>query len=221
MKVKSIPKNIDECIQQQILLSKKVVTKDCFEKIDTVGGIDVHYFGDNVVVGYTIFSYSEIRLIYSTVDILHKKYNFDYRPEFLCFSEGVYIIEFLSQHKQTPDVLILDGHGVAHPRKLGVASYVGVVLDIPTIGCAKSLLYGKYSRKNIKLSKGSFAEVKDENGDVIGIALRTKDNVKEIIISVGHKISLFTAKDIVLRLSVYRIPEPLRVAHILAKNFYK
>ncbi len=217
MKVK-IPENLVEAKRLQLELSKKVITKDVVKKINYVGGIDVHFKDQNVVLGYVVLLYPYGDIVGEKIKVFSIKYNFPYIPEFLCFSEGPYIIEFLDKLDK-PDVLILDGHGVAHPRRMGLASYVGVILDLPTIGCAKKLLYGKYLSK-LGTKRGSFTNIiDDETKEVIGYALRTKDNVKEVIISIGHKVSLNTAKDIVLNLSKYRIPQPIRLAHSIAKNY--
>lgn len=204
-------------IKQQLKLSKKVVEFDDFKNLEFIAGIDAHYFENKVKVGYAVFSYSEQKLIETKTYIFNKPPNIQYKPEFFCFYEGPYIVEFLKGIKK-PNLLIINGHGVAHPRKMGLASYVGVVCEIPTIGCANKILYGKYNKTLLNNTAGSFVEVKDENDKVIGYALRTKDNLKELIISIGNKISLDTAKKVVLKFCKFRIPEPLRLAHILARS---
>ncbi len=215
----NIPKNLDEAISLQKEFAKKVVVKDVIKKITYVSGIDVHYRDEKIILGYVVLLYSSGEVVDKKIKVFTHKVSFPYIPEFLCFSEGPYIIKFISALNWLPDVFILDGHGIAHPRQLGLASYVGVMLDIPTIGCAKKILYGKYTGK-LGTKKGSYVDIIDENtNEVIGCALRTKDNVKEVIVSVGHKVSLDTAKNIVLTLSKYRIPQPIRLAHSLAKNY--
>ncbi len=207
----------DSLIKKQIELSKKIIEFDCFEKLEYVAGVDVHYFKDKIVVGYALVSYYDNQLVETRTEIFDKLKDLEYKSGFFCFYEGPYIVRFLKKIKK-PDVLLIDGHGVAHPRKMGLASYVGVVCDIPTIGCAKNLLYGNYEGPLVDPVRGSFVKV--TNGKkVIAYALRTKDNVKEIIISVGHRISLETAKEVVLKLCKLRIPQPLRIAHLLAKSF--
>ncbi|MCS7152205.1 MAG: endonuclease V [Endomicrobia bacterium] len=214
-----IPQSISEACKIQVELSKKVIEEDRFEKLEIVSAADLHYGSDKVFLGYVEMKYPEMVLVKKFMNILKPRDVWEYKSEFLCFSEGVYIVNFISNLKQKPDVLILDGHGIAHPRKMGLASYVGVICDIATIGCAKKLLYGNYDRERLKPYRGSFTEIKDKRGKVIAVALRTKDNTKEVFVSAGHKISLNTAKEVVLKLSKYRIPEPLRLAHIIAKNF--
>jgi deoxyribonuclease V len=213
-----IPKNLSEAIELQKQISKKVVVKDIIKKIDYVGGVDVHYRDKEVILGYVVVSYPKGEIVEQKLKVFSYKFTFPYIPEFLCFLEGPYIIEFLEELNQKPDVLILDGHGIAHPRRCGLASYIGVIAEVATIGCAKKILYGKYSSE-LGLKRGSYVNIIDEiTTETIGYALRTKDNVKEIFVSVGHKISLDTAKNVVLTLSKYRIPQPLRLAHSIAKN---
>jgi len=213
-----LPKNLSEAIELQKQISKKVVVKDIIKKINYVGGIDVHYKDNEVILGYVVVSYPKGEVVEQKLKVFSYKFTFPYIPEFLCFLEGPYIIEFLKGLDQRPDILILDGHGIAHPRRCGLASYVGVVSDIATIGCAKKILYGKYPSE-LGLKRGSYVDIIDEiTTETIGYALRTKDNVKEVIVSVGHKISLDTAKNVVLTLSKYRILQPLRLAHSIAKN---
>jgi deoxyribonuclease V len=214
-----LPKNLSDAIKLQKQISKKVVVKDIIKKINYVCGIDVHYKDNEVILGYIVVSYPKGEVVEQKLKIFPYRFTFPYIPEFLCFLEGPYIIEFLKKLNQRPDILILDGHGIAHPRQCGLASYVGVVGDIATIGCAKKILYGKYSSE-LGLKRGSYVNIIDEiTTETIGYALRTKDNVKEIIVSVGHKISLDTAKNVVLTLSKYRIPQPLRLAHSIAKIY--
>ncbi len=205
-------------IEQQLKLSKKIIEFDDFKKLEFIAGIDVHYFDNGVIIGYAVFSYSQQRLIETKKCFLNKLPSIQqYKPEFFCFYEGPYIIEFLKNIK-IPDILIINGHGVAHPRRMGLASYVGVVYNIATIGCANKLLYGSYDRNLLAKTAGSFVEIKDKENKVIGYALRTKQDQKEIIISSGTKVALKTAKDVVLKFCKFRIPEPLRLAHILAKS---
>ncbi len=213
-----LPATVEEAIKIQKQLAKKVVTIDKLEKLSVVAGVDVHYNDEKVILGYAVVNYPEAKLANKIVKKYKKISTWDYKPEFLCFLEGVYIVQFIKDLETKPDILILDGHGIAHPRKMGLASYVGVVCDIPTIGCAKNILYGSYDRNKLARFRGSCVEIKNEFNETIGYALRTKDNVKEIFVSPGHKVSLNTAKEIVLTLSKYRTPEPLRIAHQVAKR---
>ena len=114
----------------------------------------------------------------------------------------------------TPDLILVDGQGIAHPRRMGLASHLGLFLDTPTIGCAKSLLCGSHEMPGDE--PGSYAEVVDR-GEIIGVALRTKLGVKPVYVSIGHKIDLQTAIHWVLECCRgYRLPEPTRLAHLAA-----
>jgi deoxyribonuclease V len=213
-----LPKNLSDAIELQKQISKKVVVKDIIKKINYVGGVDVHYKDKEVILGYVVVSYPKGEIVEQKLKNFPYKFALSYISEFLCFLEGPYIIEFLEELSQKPDILILDGHGIAHPRRCGLASYVGVLAEVATIGCAKKILYGKYSSE-LGLKRGSYVDIIDEiTTETIDCALRTKDNVKEVIVSVGHKVSLDTAKNVVITLSKYRIPQPLRLAHSIAKN---
>lgn len=216
-----LPQNLSQAVEIQNQLAKKVIAEDRFQFVIHIGGIDVHYVYDSIILGYVVMKYPQLSLEHKTAKVFERIPMYEYRPEFLCFSEGIYIVKFLKELKTKPDILILDGHGIAHPRKMGLASYVGVVCDLPTIGCAKNILYGSYDRNKLAKFRSSYVEIKNEFNETIGFALRTKDNVREIFVSVGHKVSLNTAKEIVLKISKYRIPEPLRIAHHIAKFYQK
>ncbi len=114
----------------------------------------------------------------------------------------------------TPDLILVDGQGIAHPRRLGLASHLGLFLDIPTVGCAKSLLCGRHEEPGF--DAGSYTEVVDR-GETIGAALRTRSGVKPVYVSIGHKVDLEIAIDWVLQCCRgYRLPEPTRLAHLAA-----
>jgi deoxyribonuclease V len=139
-----------------------------------------------------------------------RKLTFPYVPGLLSFREAPAVLAVLRKLRRAPDCLMLDGHGYAHPRRFGIASHVGVICRRPTIGCAKSRLTGFHDE--LDLTRGSRASLTD--GVVtIGTVLRTRDGVKPVFVSVGHKIDLETAGQIVLDCSIrYRLPEPTRLA---------
>jgi deoxyribonuclease V len=123
------------------------------------------------------------------------------------------LIKAWEKIKIVPDVVMIDGQGIAHPRRFGIASHFGVLVDRPTIGCAKSLLVGVYEEP--KDEAGSFSYLYD-SGEIIGVALRTRDNVQPVFVSVGHKITLDESIEIVMKtVRGYRIPEPTRQAHLI------
>ncbi|MEO0114801.1 MAG: endonuclease V [candidate division WOR-3 bacterium] len=130
-------------------------------------------------------------------------------------SEEPAIVAAFNKLKHKPDIILLDGQGIAHPRRAGLACAIGTTLNIPTIGCAKTRLIGDYTEPG--RSKGSFSNLFD-NDEVIGYVLRTKTDTKPLFVSPGHLVSLETSKKIVLACCTkYRIPEPLRYAHTLSK----
>jgi len=139
-----------------------------------------------------------------------------YVPGLLSFREAPAILGALSRLNSLPDVLLVDGHGLAHPRRFGLACHLGVLLDMPTIGCAKSILIGEVGPLNG--SAGSITILRIE-GEELGLAIRTRPGVKPVYVSVGHRADLDSATRILLAsCRGYRIPEPIRYAHRLASQ---
>jgi deoxyribonuclease V len=138
-----------------------------------------------------------------------------YIPGLLSFREAPVILRAMERLRQAPDLLIVDGQGIAHPRRLGIASHLGLVTDLPAIGCAKSILRGRHAPLPDEV--GARAALID-GGEVIGIALCTRLHANPIIISVGHRVSLETAVREVeaCHRGTYRLPEPTRLAHLHA-----
>lgn len=206
--------SIKEARILQEKLSKKIVLKSRlhFYEIKSIAGIDVS-FNNLAKATIVIMSFPELKVIeYTSVT---GKVNFPYVPEFLSFREGPIIISALEKIKNIPDVFLFDGQGIAHPRKFGIASHIGLIFDIATIGVAKSVLCGKYQEPGFK--RGSKSPLVSHDEEIIGYVLRTKDNTKPVFVSCGHRIDLDLATDIVLASSKFRIPEPIRKAHILSK----
>lgn len=136
-----------------------------------------------------------------------------YRPGYLSFREGACLVKAYQKLERKPSVIIFDGQGIAHPAKLGLASHLGIILDVPSIGCAKSYLVGEYSPPGPE--RGSWSKL-IYKGEEVGIVLRTRDKVKPVFVSPGYKIGFKEARTIILNCTPrYRIPEPLRQAHIL------
>ena len=137
--------------------------------------------------------------------------DFPYVPGLLSFREAPPLLQAFEQLKHRPDAVILDGHGLAHPRRFGLACHVGLLLDIPTLGCAKSCLVGTYADPAAR--SGSRTQLLDR-GEVVGAVLRTRDDVKPVFVSPGHKLDLEGAVTTVLSCRTkYRLPEPTRLAH--------
>jgi len=159
-----------------------------------------------------VLKYPELRLVETRV--VNGKLDFPYIPGLLSFRESPLTLAACERLAITPDLILVDGQGIAHPRRMGLASHLGLFLDTPTVGCAKSLLCGRHEVPGDK--PGSYAEVVDE-GEIIGVALRTKLGAKPVYVSIGHKVDLETAIYWVLECCRgYRIPEPSRLAHLAA-----
>jgi len=141
---------------------------------------------------------------------------FPYVPGFLSFREIPPLLEAFAQLATRPDVLLCDAHGRAHPRRFGLACHLGVLLDLPSVGCAKSRLVGTHREPGRR--RGAHVQLRDA-GEVIGEVLRTREGVKPVYVSVGHHVSLETCRRLVLTLAPrYRLPEPTRAAHALANR---
>jgi deoxyribonuclease V len=141
---------------------------------------------------------------------------FPFVPGLFFFREGPVITKALSRLKFVPDVFIFDGHGIDHPRRIGMASHMGVMLDMPTIGCAKKLLIGKLDPLGNEVSDTAAIYLGNEE---VGKAVRSRENVKPLYVSPGHKIDVETSvKTVIDLLRGYRLPEPLRLAHIMVNK---
>ncbi|MDO8734168.1 MAG: deoxyribonuclease V [Elusimicrobiota bacterium] len=208
-------------IQQN--LSAKIILKNDFEdilQIKTIAGCDVSYSKDeeNIFAAIVVLDFASLEIVEKIKIRYRKKFAFPYIPGYLSFREGPVLLEAIKKLKTKPNVFLFDGQGIAHPRGIGIASHLGVILDKPSIGCAKSHLYGNYEEPPPAL-KGAYTFLKDAAGTLIGLIMRSKKFTKPIFISQGHRIGLTTAADIVFKcLTKYRIPEPLRLAHIEANK---
>jgi len=181
-------------------------------QIQRVGGVDVSYRVGRALAAAVVIDYVSLEMIEHS--LVETAVSFPYIPGLLSFRECPAILAALGALSDLPDVLLVDGHGMAHPRRFGVACHVGVLLDLPTIGCAKSLLVGAHGP--LGEERGSTSDLMLE-GEVAGAALRTRPGVRPVYISAGHRIDLESAVRIVLACSRgYRMPQPCRFAHRLA-----
>ena len=202
-------------LQEQ--LRNSVSLKNGFKEIDTVCGIDVA-FNENYAYAVAIL------LSYPNLEVIEERHSetvlsYPYIPGLLVFREGPAILSCLDELENEPDLLMLDGQGIAHPRGFGIACHIGVILGKPTIGCAKSKLVGKYEEPDRK--RGAFSFLFNDN-QKIGTVLRTRTGVKPIFVSPGHLIDLETSAKIALTCSIrYRIPEPLRIADKKSRKLAK
>lgn len=201
-------------IQEQ--LRGCVVVTDRFGPVERVAGIDVGFEDGGRVAraAVAILDFPELTL--RTHAIARRPVRFPYVPGYLSFREIPVVLEALAQLPVMPDVILCDGQGIAHPRRLGIASHLGVLLDTPTVGVAKSRLCGVYEEP--ALQKGAWTPLRD-GAEVIGAVLRTRASAKPLYISPGHRVSLSTAVDLVMRCTTrYRLPETTRAAHRFASG---
>ncbi len=205
-----------EAVEVQQRLRNLVSLRPLTRSVDTIGGADISFnkFSETVYAGIVVLSLPDLRIIETAgVRSLAK---FPYVPGLLSFREAPSLLAVWEKLKTKPDVLMLDGQGIAHPRRFGIACHVGVLLDWPTIGCAKSVLVGRYAELGIEA--GSQAPLIDR-GEQVGVALRTKTKVTPVYVSPGHLTDLDSAVDLVLRSTTkYRLPEPTRQAHMLVNK---
>lgn len=200
----------------QARLKDRVIAEDKLDKVRYVAGVDVG-FKDNYKMtqaAVAVLSFPELQLVDRA--IAQMPTTFPYIPGFLSFREIPAILSALEKITTVPDLILCDGQGYAHPRRLGLACHLGVLIDLPTIGVAKSWLIGKH--EEVGNEKGSYELLTDKE-ETIGMILRSRTNVKPIYVSIGHKISLMTAKDYVMQcLTKYRLPETTRWADKLASD---
>ncbi len=199
----------DEARQIQNELRHQIVQINRFEEIRTVAGVDIGIRNDVAIASVVVLNLPYLQVVDGVVAA--SRINFPYIPGYLSFREIPPLLDVFSCLQTEPDLVIVDGQGIAHPRGFGLASHLGLILDRPTIGCAKSRLCGQYIEPDSE--KGAWSDL-IYNHDVIGIALRTRTNVSVVYVSVGHLISLQTAREITLKCCPkYRLPETTRLAH--------
>lgn len=211
------PLNTKDAKAIQLHLKQSVETKNSFTKIHTVAGCDLAKLAqDKLVCAMIVFTYPGLEIIERTYSIVYE--SFPYIPGYLSFREGPAIMDVWEKLAKKPDLLMCDGQGIAHPRGIGIASHIGVVLNIPTIGVAKKKLFGKYEMPDI--GRGNINPLTHPKTlETIGAVLRTKDNVKPVFVSIGHNVDLDTAIEITLNCATgYRIPEPTRQADKYSKE---
>ena len=206
--------NVARAREIQLSLAKRVITEN--EVIDPclVAGVDISAPDTQGVArgAVVILRYPEFNIV--EVEVAEDKIAFPYIPGLLSFRESPLILAACEKLHNIPDLVLVDGHGIAHPRRFGLSSHLGLSLNLPTIGCAKSILCGRH--QPVAEEAGSHAELL-YNGELIGAALRTKSGIRPVYISVGHRIDLALALQWVIKCCRgYRLPEPTRLAHLAA-----
>ncbi|MCX4026398.1 deoxyribonuclease V [Endozoicomonas sp. SM1973] len=205
-----------EALELQGQLAAKVIKEDKFSEIHYVAGVDVAYekHSNQLIAAVVVLNASTLQIVETATASGFAQ--FPYIPGLFSFRELPPLIKALEKLSMEPDLIICDGQGIAHPRRFGLACHLGVLYNIPTIGCGKTRLIGEAG--TIERVRGSCAELID-NEEVIGCVLRTQSDVKPIYVSIGHRVCLATACEWILKLSPkYRLPETTRQADQLVNK---
>jgi deoxyribonuclease V len=199
-----------EAMRLQQALRERVERKDRFGTLQFVAGADLAFDPETnlAFAGVIVYRLPQLREVERRT--ARRTLRFPYVPGLLSFRESPVLLAAFGQLRTEPDVILIDGHGIAHPRRFGIACHLGLLLDKPTIGCAKSILVGEAAEPGARA--GSTAPLVDK-GETVGMVLRTRDHVKPIYVTTGHRVSLESAVRIVRQcLDGFRIPRPTREA---------
>ncbi|MDX5437745.1 MAG: deoxyribonuclease V [Pontibacter sp.] len=217
-----IPPPDPNLLQELTALQNKMQQRIIIQKPDfdlkLIAGCDSSFVGEDAILSVFVL------MTYPELEVLEKVWHYGpvelpYIPGFLSFREAPNLLEAYKKLDQKPDLIMVDGHGISHPRRLGIATHLGLHLDKPTMGVAKKVLVGKY--KEPAAIKGSISPL-EYKGQVIANVLRTKDNVKPVFVSPGHLMDLESATEIALKCATkYKLPEPTRLADHYAAVFKK
>jgi deoxyribonuclease V len=209
-----------EAIALQRKLAAQVSVENQVETVRYVAGADIATFKDSpqAYAGVVVMSFPGLQIVEEKG--LELNLSFPYIPGLLSFRESPLLLKVFEKLEHEPDLILVDGQGIAHPRRFGIACHLGLFLDKPTIGCAKSRLFGHH--KESLPERGSSVPLYDNDKDVIGVVLRTKDRTNPLFISVGHQTDLPTAIHYTLACCQgYRLPEPTRQAHLFVGKISK
>ncbi|MCP3683455.1 MAG: endonuclease V [bacterium] len=195
--------------EEQIRTASKVIVKDDFDKIETIAGCDQAFFG-NKIISVVVVCDLDMNVIEEQSTVLEE--HVPYTPGFLFFREGFAVMDAFNKLKKKPDILMVDGSGILHPLRIGMASHLGVVLDQPTIGITKKQMCGELEKDKIMFNK-----------EVRGIKVQTKEHSNPLFVSSGHRVSLKTCVDLVLKSMrhPHKLPEPIHLAHRSANKMKK
>ncbi|NPV83061.1 MAG: endonuclease V [Candidatus Aminicenantes bacterium] len=208
------PGNVDRARQVQVQLLKKLKLVPLRKQPRFLAAVDAAFTDELVLAAVCLFSFPELELLEEQTGVEPVK--FPYIPGFLSFREGPAIYRTLLKLGRKPDLLLIDGQGIAHPRRLGIATFLGIILKTPSVGCAKSHLVGDFRMP--ARSAGSYSEL-THRGELVGYVLRSRTAVRPIFISPGHLVHHQDALNLVrCCLKGYRVPEPLRRAHQLTQK---
>ncbi len=203
--------SIPEATQLQLEMQNKIVLKPLEKPLQLIAGADISFnkYETKVYAGIILLRYPE--MIIHSFALAEAETTFPYVSGYLAFREVPALLHAWQLLPQKPDLMVLDGQGITHPRKMGIASHFGVLENVPAIGCAKSMLYGKF--EDLGEKKFSSAPIFGK-GEKLGYALRTKNKVQPVYVSPGHLITAEESLEIIKNCTgKYRIPEPTRLAH--------
>lgn len=206
-----------EAIALQKTLAAQVDTRTPLDLdgLQRVAGVDVSVKDNVSRAAIVVLTFPALEVVEAVTSQMPTP--FPYISGLLSFREGAVILEATRKLRHQPDVYLFDGQGIAHPRRIGIASHIGLWWDAPTVGCAKTRLVGTHHEPGVE--KGTYAALW-HRGEQVGVVLRTRSNVKPVYVSPGHRATHDTARELVLRCAVrYRLPEPIRAAHNTAGNF--
>ena len=208
------PGSIERARRVQVQLLKKLKLVPLQAPPRLLAAVDAAFTDELVLAAVCLFSFPELELLEEQTAV--EKLQFPYVPGFLSFREGPAIYRALLKLRQKPDLLLIDGQGIAHPRRLGIATFLGIILNTPSIGCAKSHLVGEFRMPASR--QGSCCQLKHK-GELVGYVLRSRAGVRPIFVSPGHLVNHQDALNLVRQcLKGFRVPEPLRQAHQLTQK---
>jgi deoxyribonuclease V len=203
--------SLSKAYNAQKILSHRIIDEDRLpQEITHVGGVDVAYIGNMAIGAVTVLNYQSLKPLESQTATCEVK--LPYIPTLFAFREIPPAVTCIKKLKLQPDVLLVDGHGMAHPNRCGFASHLGIVIGKPTIGVAKNKLIGV----PMKIAEKVFLV---DKGQIVGSVVKTRENAKPVYVSIGNSVSLDAAVEIVKKCSVInRLPEPIRLAHEIASR---
>jgi deoxyribonuclease V len=209
------PRNIYKARELQDNLSKRVRIVSYNKTPRYVAAVDASFPEDNVLAVASLYKFPSLSHIEDAFSV--QKVQFPYVPGLLSFREGPATVSAIKKLRIKPDVILFDGQGIAHPRGIGIASHIGVITGLTTIGCAKSRLIGEFREPGKTKGKSTCLYYK---GMKVGMVLRTRSYVRPVFISPGHKIDIKSSVEIIMQcVSKYRIPDPLRRADQLSRAY--
>jgi deoxyribonuclease V len=209
--------NLSRAMRIQEESASRLILEWTGEEVRLVGAADCSYDREGTRIGAAavVMTLPGLEIVETAQAV--RRVAMPYIPGFLSLREGPAYFDVLRKLSHQPDVMLFDGNGIAHPRRMGLASYVGLKLDRPSIGCAKTAFFPFRAPAE---RRGACTIYKSNNGEKVGFCLRTRAGVRPVFVSPGHRIDLRLARKVVLDCSRFRIPEPLREAHRLSREVF-